>query len=536
MSRHFPWTTLGIDQTHDTAAIRRAYADALRGLNVDEDIAGYATLRHARDEALWLAAQGAREDDGDYGLGALDDDDAADDIDADADFGDLDWDDSTAPYRPAPLSDAPDAQQTEAQRAAQDAWQALTDILYPGGEPSEASVTYTEMEAGLAHLGVLLARAEQADLAEHDALDGALADVFARTWPRSAPFVEPANAALHWLEEAGSLEERPALMFLNARIKGMRFHEKVQAPGHPLNAAWVELSRPGSATFIDRLRVKRLDIDKLLTGLRQHYPELESYLEPERVASWEGSRPEHGVGDTGPKVVRGLVIVMLVMAVPRLISSYTDPRRDDDAPPIAQAAEALQQAEIDVAVADIFGSGMGMAEVRAADPVFADQLRLAFTYTGLDAAAPLELTRAKALGSAEVADYNNLAVRVDLKGMWLAAAQRKSDEACGKFMRGELRGLDLGLSVKERERERALLRQLLEAKVLGHQPTPGQTRFSIPGWLVSDTLTRSGWSEERLVAALTDPNSPDRCTAEAALIAAALATSQRMPVEVLRGL
>ena len=48
-----------------TAAIRKAYADVLRGLNVDEDIAGYADLRRARDEALWLAAQGAGEDDAD---------------------------------------------------------------------------------------------------------------------------------------------------------------------------------------------------------------------------------------------------------------------------------------------------------------------------------------------------------------------------------------------------------------------------------------------------------------------------------------
>jgi hypothetical protein len=90
-------------------------------------------------------------------------------------------------------------------------------------------------------------------------------------------------------------------MFLNARLKGMRFHDKVQLPDHPLHKAWAELSRPGRAGIIDRLRAKRLDIDKLLTGLRQHYPELESHLGPERVASWEGDTNASCVSDTGPR-------------------------------------------------------------------------------------------------------------------------------------------------------------------------------------------------------------------------------------------
>ena len=138
--------------------------------------------------------------------------------------------------------------------------QALTCILYPGGEASDDAVTLGEMEDGLAALDALIARAEEADIAEHDALDGALADLFARTWPRSAPFVEAGNAGFHWMGEDGSIEERPALMFLNQRLKGMRFHDKVQQPGHPLPKAWVELLRPGRAGIADGLKVKRLEV------------------------------------------------------------------------------------------------------------------------------------------------------------------------------------------------------------------------------------------------------------------------------------
>jgi hypothetical protein len=532
MSRRFPWNTLGIDQTQDTAAIRRAYAGVLRGLNVDEDIAGYANLRRARDEALWLAARGAREDEGDYGLGSLDDDVTGE---VDSDYSD-DWDTAHEPFHPEPLHDAPAPELTETQRRAQDAWQALLDILYPGGEVSEDSVTYAEMEDGLAHLAVLLDHAEAVDLAEHDALDGALADVFARTWPRSAPFVEPANAALHWLDEAGTIEERPALMFLNARLKGMRFHDKVQLPDHPLHKAWTELSRPGRAGIIDRLRVKRLEIDKLLTGLRQHYPELESHLAPERVASWEGDTNASGVSDTGPKVVRGVFIVLLVLAVPRLISSFTDPRSDDPAAVVAEAAEALNAAEIDAEVADIFGPGVGMAEVREADPVFADQLRFALNGTAYQGRMPLALARRKALEAGEVAEFDDLVARAELRRIWLTAAKRQGGGMCQKVMQFDFADRALKLNGVERIRERVLLRQLLEAKVLGHDMKQRATQFAIPGWVVSDMLGNSGLSEEALRSAMTDTANIDRCTAEIALMEVVLANPGRVPEELLRGL
>lgn len=149
-----------------------------------------------------------------------------------------------APFAPT----APDRAPSEAQQKAQAAWERLLAILYPDGEASEVAMTFAEMEEGLEALAILTARAEEADLSEHDAIDGALADLFSRTWPRSAPFVEPAAEAFHWLDEAGSIEERWALRFLNQRLKGMRFHEKVQTPGHPLHKAWIELSRPGRAS------------------------------------------------------------------------------------------------------------------------------------------------------------------------------------------------------------------------------------------------------------------------------------------------
>ena len=484
--RRFPWDRLGIDETNDTGAIRRAYADALRATNVDEDIAGYADLRRARDQALWLAAQSQRaeeEDDRDLGLGDLDGDQDADaDWFDDEDDDDL-WDDGPSGYRPDPFvpAPAPGPALSEGQERARAAWQQLTGILYPEGAVSDDAVTSAELDEGLAALGALIARAEEAGIAEHDALDGALADLFARTWPRSAPFAEPGNAAFHWMGEAGSIEERPALMFLNQRLKGMRFHDKVQQPGHPLNKAWAELSRPGPARVIDRLRVKRLDADKLLVGIRDRYPELEGYLDPQRVASWDAGRPEADALGLGPRIVRGIVIVLVVFAVPPLFTQWFEPS-DEAVPPIAAVGDALSYRDVDAKVAEIFGEGTTINAVNAADPAFARELLVAVKRP--DIVPPLNLVRMKALGSAEVADRAALEARAELKAIWLTAAQAKSAQICRIAIDGNLRDLSLELDKKDRAREQVLLRQLLAARVLSHMPKGGETRYSVPGWLV----------------------------------------------------
>lgn len=544
MSRSFPWSRLGIDPTSDAGAIRKAYADILRATNVDEDIAGYAELRRARDSALWLAAQGVREDaeetdedEGElYGLGALDDDPDDDWLD---DGGA--WDIAPGIQRPGEadpdFGPAPQPELTEDQRRARAAWNTLLDVLYPDGANSDEAVTHAELEEGLAALDVLLARAEVADLAENDALDDGLAEVFARTWPRSAPFVEPANAAFGWLGEAGALEERPALMFLNQRLKGMRFHENVQKPEHPLHKAWTELSRPGRAGFFDRLKVKRLEVDKLLTGIRQRYPELESHLDPERVASWDkGGALDGTPGGTGPSVVRWIFILVLVgSALVRLAGNLASDDSDGSAPSSEEVSQALIEAQLSIAAAEVFGPGIDLATVRKADPVFVDQWKLAVGQ-GSNTDAALAFVRFRAAASAEVAEYDELVMRADLRGIWMRAALAQSPDLCRNIMAADFASLPLKLDEKQRGREQALLKQLLEAKVLNHKPEGRQIRYSIPGWLADQTIKGSGLPEERLVAALTKPDHPDRCKAETALIEATLKAPGRVSKELLQSL
>lgn len=545
--RSFPWSRLGIDPTSDTAAIRKAYADVLRSINPDEDIAGFADLRRARDQALWLASQGAREEDdaededeGElYGLGTLDHgpDLAWDDDDEDDDGG---WDIAPAftPGERTPSTAPPEL--TEAQQRAQEAWDQLIWVLYPGGEPSDSAVSQREFGIGLTALGVLIDRAEEADLEEHDALDGALADLFARTWPRSAPFVEPANEAFRWLDESGSLEERPALRFLNQRLKGMRFHDKVQQPDHPLNKAWAELSRPGRAGMMDRLRVNRLDVHKLLLGLRERYPELESYLDPQRVASWEGAGAgtAEGFSNAGRGFSGSVLFVILFFALIRAMVALGG-AADGDSPtdralPPPVVIDGPSAAEIDAAVKSVFGPETDMAAVRAADPVFADQLVLGIK-NAEDNGGPNAYVRNRALGVADIAKFEELVALGELKKLWLSVAI-KSPGQCKNVMVGDFRSLPLVLDKSQSAREQQLMRRLLDAKLLNHRSSKRGGSFSIPGWAIERMIKKSGLGIDELSAALKNPDHPKRCLVDLTMAEVILAEPGRVSADVLRAL
>ncbi|MCL9999179.1 MAG: hypothetical protein NBV68_07340 [Erythrobacter sp.] len=546
--RAFPWSRLGIDPTSDTGAIRKAYADVLRSINPDEDIAGFADLRRARDQALWLAARQADEaqdadadadedeDEGElYGLGALDEADDRD-PDWDDDHDDGGWDIAPAFTPGEMLAQAPEL--TEAQKRAQEAWNRLLDVLYPGGDFSEDAVTHAQLDEGLTALAVLTGRAEEADIEEHDALDGALADLFARTWPRSAPFVEPANAVFGWLDESGILEERAALRFLNQRLKGMRFHDKVLLPEHPLHKAWVELSRPGRAGVLDRLRVSRLDVHKLLVGLRERYPELESHLDPERVASWEGAGA--GSGDGYSSAGRGfggaVLFVVLFFALIRAIAALGGAGggdADNSLPPPVPVF-GPSEAEIDAAVAGVFGPGTDMAKVREADPVFADQLALGIR-NAKDNGGTSAFVRHKALQVAELAKFEELVALGELKRIWLAAAL-KNPAQCKNVMAGDFRSLPLALGKDEAAREQELMRRLLDARLLSHRSSKSGGSFSVPGWAIDKMLKKSGLGIDELTAALKDPEHPKRCLVDLTMAEVILAEPGRVSAEVLRAL
>ena len=542
--RQWPWDVLGIDQTGDEGAVRKAYADALRAIDLDKDVAAYADLRRARDEALWLARQGGEEDEGDFGLGSLDDEPA--------DTGDLGFDPAPTPHDEgldwsqhdkdkvrdtqfdAPPRDEPaQPELTEEQERARTAWNGLIEILYPDGQYSEEGITLEQLDEGNRYLAALIARSDQCEIEEHHALDHGLAQLMAETWPRSAPFVEPAAEAFHWLDESGQIEERPPLMFLNLRLRGMRFHEKVQQPDHPLNKAWVELSRPGRANFIDRMRVKREQVWQLLTGIRERYPEVESYLDPGRVASWENNE-----GSAGANTTIALLCFFGFIAFARVAQVF-----EDSSPPLPEAPyEAVlpsgpDNLAFDTRLAALFGDDIDLAAVREIDPVFADQLAEAKRAEefGFRRNSIESLVRNRAWRVTSHAEFDELIALLELKRLWLGKALG-SPEQCDNIRAGDFESIPLNLDSDDQAREAALLRKVLDAGLMGNLTVAGASNFNVPGWAVEDLIARTGLSEDQLAAALQDPDDARRCLVDYTLLEIVLQQPGRASVDLLRGL
>ncbi|MEM8725050.1 MAG: hypothetical protein AAGE86_05965 [Pseudomonadota bacterium] len=549
MSR-FPWKALGIEETRDQGAIRKAYADALRKLDIDNDVDGYAQLRRARDEALWLASQD-EVDDGNYGLGSLDDD--LPDFDASSigsgasdpeSSESLDWSDATAEAAGSGSFEdgaalggvhAPEEQLTEAQERARTAWAGLWDILLPGGEYSDEAITLEQLDEGNTFLRTLIEHAESCEISEHDALDHGLAQLFAEAWPRSAPFVEPAADAFHWLDESGQIEERPVLMFLNERLQGMQFHEEVQQADHPLNKAWVELSRPGSVTFLGRLKVKRDEIDKLLVGIRENYPEIETFLDGERVASWE--RAPHSAG---PTIVQWFFIILVVVQALRFFAGM-DSTPDFDQPLVSPSAQVpeppdLTEVAINERLSVLFGEGMTMRTVSLIDPVFADQLRNTISMERYGVRTIESFVRRRAVEAGSVAEFDELVALGELKRMWMTVAASQSADLCRNVMAADFESVPLEMDQAQRMRESQLLRQMLDAGILSHLGGSAASTFSVPGWAVEETMKRSRLSQAEVGRALGDPNDSLRCQVERTLLGIVLEQPGRVSPDLLRAL
>ncbi|MFN4113720.1 MAG: hypothetical protein ACK4GD_07245 [Sphingomonadaceae bacterium] len=549
--RHWPWDVLGIDRTGDKAAIRSAYAARLKAMDVDQDIQGFSALRSARDAALREAAcVGQEEADAeaedplfDAGPDLIEEifpassDSVADppgvyltpdgpenmfSADGDDDFA---WDNENG-YGTGAYAD-PDSriEHGEGQKPEDAPDVQLSRLLYPNGGYSDEAFTYEGYAAAEVCLHALVADAKAGDLGREQAVDHWLSEILAETWPRSAPLLGQAAEAFDWLAESGEIGERPSLQFLNPRLRGMRFVTKVEQPGHPLYKAWAELKRPGKRGFLDRFRVRREEVETLLGGIRTRYPEVESHLEAERVASWEKPAPSWIVW-----VIQRVFIFIVVIQALALCGRALD---DDKLPP----------EQVDRVVAEVFGPGRTMAEVQALDSKLADLVYETIKRSngdGLDNLARIEqgvVVRMRGLAAFALNDAPKedllaiLAVRRDL----LEVAREGGTSACAAYMSTAI--LPDTLIVREdiRERERALMWRLAQAGRLDSNWTTSEARsLPLPPWVGPGVADRTGLPPDRINAVLGGEETQDLCAVRIALIDTLLSRPNDAPIELLR--
>ncbi|MBB3859755.1 hypothetical protein GGQ88_001016 [Novosphingobium hassiacum] len=568
------WRVLGIAKTGDVGAIRRAYAERLKAMDIDRDVDGYARLREARDAALRWARMKVAVDEG--GLEPLDGVDAVVETPevpapaessswlyaAPAATGESDptlttrLGDRTAGAldvtRGVGAAQAPAVQAIEVQRdpfarpvllgleqdpdAVMPAWaheQALHRLLLPDHDADEYPPLEGWEEAmARGHLKAILHNAQTVSVSAFDEVDNWLAGMLMRAWPRSSPLLEPAAAVFGWESERGRVNERPAIAFLNMRLRGLRFLEKVAEPAHPLHKAWVELTTPAQQGSRRGWFVKRRDVEQLLEGVRKNFPELEHHFDHWRVALWErgGTSSDNYGWLSGGRLA--LIAIILLVQIVRFALSDGEPKRQPliDRPPVTTQQQDADRAVIERAVGSIFGSGVTFAQIQSRQPdlaaLFSANRTIARSQQDTDGAyiaKVRDLVRERMYMTALVIKGPLLEdvqrIRVDI----LRAARKAGAAQCMTFVRTRRLGAEVALAPSLLSRESLLARRMLEARQLGPPARLPANRTSVSGAVIGRVMDRTGIGEARVRQALNNAGSDaDQCAVTIAMLDVAL--------------
>lgn len=554
---------LGLGKDADAPAVRRAYADRLRAMDPDADPAGFAALRDARD-ALLAAARNRADDPlpdpfaeaepapatewayaaprierATPGLAAQVPDPA------DTAFytgkGGPSPEPAEVPLTVAPspftiprlVDRLPDAGEILADRGR---WSALDSLLTAG----DVGVALTEAEVARAtgHLAVVIRLIDGLPIGQSAEAEEALAQMLARGWPRSAPLLETAVGAFGWRGDPDQVKDRPAVAFLIARLNGLRFAEQVTDEDHPLHRAWTELSTPG---FKRSRRVSRDEIVRLLTRVRSDFPEVEHYLDPQRVGAWEKVlyAPKTNWIDTLiRRGSRSYIVLVIGFAVLRMLADFSglDSTPTTQQPPMF----ALQQQVLDAASHRWFGADTDFAGLRKLAPLVARLVEHNAGGTTDPEAADKAMRSAVFLAlalSVEHVDADRLRAVQTVRSLAFDAAADAGPGACVDFLkRGQL---DDKVVMPQAVADAAVaqVRAIAATGLYDGNPESTQIRATIPATVVSAVIRDTGLSPTEVTAAFQRRASDDaQCAVMRALMAEALKLPGRAGDAILRTL
>ncbi|HUD30282.1 MAG TPA: hypothetical protein VMQ93_15545 [Novosphingobium sp.] len=569
----FPWSELGIAPTGEARAIRSAYAARIKTMDLDADVAGYARLREARDVALRLAKTIAAGD-----VPAADDEDLPE-------HEDLDWvpfdpfadepappgwlhaaptlsgqwqadpalsarpatpdgeligrispligadsgvaDDAIAPAGvdpfTAPLVEGHEQSASVGPEALQSPFARLAAMLDPEGAAGLAPLSEAEEAQALGLLRAVLDIVHHSDITGQDEMETWLAQLFAESWPRSAPLLDETEAAFEWNREWGKVDARPAIEYLGARLRGYRFQRKVAENGHRYHKAWVELGRPGKAGPLRFLRAGGADVRGLLAGIRRHFPEVEEHLDAERVASWEK-------GSTWPTVA--IVVVGLILL--GFLFGLDDPKSRTRASGGAEFAAEMRAIEgaSNFALPQALGPGFDMTRLRRERPDLARPIealsRAAVQSGSADAQADaagriVAFVRQRTYLNGRTTTGEDFDRTMRLRLGLLEAAKAKDAAACVRYLNSGELPADVAVPEDVRASERSLAASFAGRGLLGAPIPSGPTRATVPGALVGKVLKATKLGKEEVAQAMQGKGSDtNRCAVSIALLDATL--------------
>ncbi|RVU05866.1 hypothetical protein EOE18_07780 [Novosphingobium umbonatum] len=542
MMQGFPWGELGLPVDSDAGAIRRAYAQKLKAMDVDADPQGFARLREARDVALQRAKRA---------VPAVDAPPAEPEVAAPPlpwplagalilreGFGDV-----TAPL-PDPSGAMPFIAPAWRASAEQGlvphvAWpffapvldragpslsliqrpdERLYALLLEGGDDLAPMGAEEEAEAQ-ACLAAILADATTGSLARHDAIEAWLADVMARSWPRCAPLLEDVAQVMGWSGRAGHLGESPQVAFLTQRLAGYQFQRDVASPDHPHHAAWEELSRDGEAGWLRRRLFRAKRISALLTHIRRHYPELEDHLNYSRIQSWTHKAEQSWSFNW--------YVPAAILAF-RLLVSFFSPDEDKAKEQEQWRNKAFAQ-QVSQAIEGSFGAGHGTDWLKAHQGELADTLAANLSLkdqvppeTRSPAQVVSDIIRTRSYFAARLAGGQELDQAMEQR-LAVLDALRGDDRGCELFLASG--HTPAGLALKPEvgaAAQKLFTRQAEEGRLVRSMPKGGNSA-TVPGLLVRKVKVESGLDMDRVTAAMQNKGSAaDRCLVTRALLRATL--------------
>lgn len=558
-------TLLGLGKDFDAPAVRSAYADKLRAMDPDADPAGFAALRDARDTLLAAARNRAAAPLADPFADAEEPAQASDWPYAAPRIA------ATAQGIAAQLSFAPDAPFYAGKGAAAGAaaeaplridpspfaiprlvdrapepgevlsdrgrWAALESLLTEGD--LGIALTDAETARAMGHLAVVIRLIDGLPIDQSTGAEDALAHMLARAWPRSAPLLETAAAAFGWSVELGQLKERPAVAFLNARLNGLRFVAEVENPGHPWHGAWVELSSPG---FRRNRLANHANIVKLLTRIRNDFPEVERYLDAQRVGAWEAklfAPKKNWLDGWVRRGSKGYVWAVIVIAGLRLLVSIAG-GLDGNSAPFDRSVQAPDVLVLDDAAHHWFGPETDLAGLRRMAPLVAAIAKRNAGGTTDEATADRAMRSAVFLAlalSTEQVDAERLRAVQSVRARALDATTLAGMHACMDFIK--LGQVDDVVAMPDSITGEAVtqVRAIATTGFYNRDPEIKPMQAAIPGSVVREVMGVTHLSQNRVHSALQQRGSDaELCLVHSALLDAALKLPGRAGEAILRTL
>ncbi len=286
------WAGLKLEPTEDKRAIKRAYAHALKAIDVDQDPTAFALLRKAFEQANDIATYGLalsfeNPEEGDIFVGELEVDPPVHLIESYVETQNLPEDDPRS---------------------------VLVSLLFDVEIADEVAIERA--------VNVVLSdpRMEQVDFAI--STENWLAELLVDASPRSDPAIVPAINAFHWHRKDLSWDRHHAVARVIQRYNDRFYLHALTKSSHAYHTAYKRLSSPAPTRWSPTHYLGRPAIRDLLAEIRSDHFTVEWHLETESVTWWE-KRCAPTAAETRELILNVAVkVVMAALAVTAILKEW----------------------------------------------------------------------------------------------------------------------------------------------------------------------------------------------------------------------